>query len=131
MTITCPKCHGSKARPRWCGSDYIEATCATCDGTGLVTATPLDKAILESGYALTPRERHIAEWFYRHSSRSERLPNFDEVWEELRTYMPDDFTTQQAIIVMDKFGMIHNGPCTCGLKVYGDPCPHHSEEASK
>lgn len=42
--------------------------------------------------------------------------------------MPDDFTTQQAIIVLDKFDWIDNGPCTCGLEVYGDPCPHHSPE---
>jgi len=54
---------------------------------------------------------------------------FDEVWYHLRPFMPDDFTTQQAIIVMDKFGWIDNGPCTCGLEVYDDPCPHHSREA--
>ena len=55
---------------------------------------------------------------------------FDEVWYHLRPFMPDDFTTQQAIIVMDKFGWIDNGPCTCGLEVYDDPCTHHSRELS-
>lgn len=57
--------------------------------------------------------------------------SFDEVWERLRPFMPGDYETQQAIIVMDGFGWIDNGPCTCGLEIYGDPCPHHSEEAKE
>lgn len=51
--------------------------------------------------------------------------SFDEVWERLRPFLGSDYDTQQAIIVMDHFGWIDNGPCTCGLKIYGDPCPHH------
>lgn len=58
-----------------------------------------------------------------------RRATFDEVWGHLRQFMPDDFSTQQAIIVMDGFGWIDNGPCTCGLETYGDPCPHHSQNA--
>lgn len=57
--------------------------------------------------------------------------SFDEVWDRLRPFMPDDFSTHQAIIVMDAFGWIDNGPCTCGLEIYGDPCPHHSVEAKE
>lgn len=56
---------------------------------------------------------------------------FDEVWERLRPFLGSDYDTQQAIIVMDAFGWIDNGPCTCGLEIYGDPCPHHSEEAKE
>jgi hypothetical protein len=52
--------------------------------------------------------------------------SFDEVWERLRPFMGSDYDTQNAIIVMDHFGWIDNGPCTCGLEIYGDPCPHHS-----
>jgi len=59
-----------------------------------------------------------------------RPASFDEVWQRLRPFMPDDYATQQAIIMMDAFGWIDNGPCTCGLEVYGDPCPHHSKEAA-
>lgn len=51
---------------------------------------------------------------------------FDEVWHRLRPFLGSDFDAQQAIIVMDHFGWIDNGPCTCGLEIYGDPCPHHS-----
>ena len=43
--------------------------------------------------------------------------------------MSGDYETQQAIIVMEAFGWIDNGPCTCGLEIYDDPCPHHSAEA--
>lgn len=53
--------------------------------------------------------------------------SFDEVWQRLRPFMGSNYDTQQAIIVMDGFGWIDNGPCTCGLKAYGDPCPHHDD----
>ena len=67
----------------------------------------------------------------KENQETETTASFDEVWDRLRHFMPDDFTAQQAIIVMDAFGWIDNGPCTCGLEIYGDPCPHHSAEAKE